>query len=84
MNTRKHENRIMAKYTEVANIIRKHGSIKFGLLSVEAHLAPSTLHEYWRAMRDIFEDLEYSGGVFYAHPERHHRMPDGKLVPLEK
>jgi len=84
MQSRKHENRIMAKYTEVADIIRKHGSIKFGELSVEAHLAPSTLHEYWRAMRDIFDDLSYSGGVFYAEEEVHHRMPNGKLVPLEK
>ena len=66
MQSRKHENRIMAKYTEVANIIRKHGRISFGELSVAAHLAPSTIHEYWRAMRTLFKDLEYSGGYFFV------------------
>lgn len=84
MNTRKFENRIQAKFTEIADIIRKHGKISFGRLTVEAHLAPSTLHQYWKAMRDIFDDLKYEGGVFMSTREKHHRLPDGKLVPPQK
>lgn len=74
----------MAKYNEVADVIRKHGKISFGELSVTCHLAPSTVHEYWRAMKTLFKDLEYSGGYFYVKTEKHHRMPDGKKVPLER
>jgi len=83
MKTRKYENRIQAKFNEVAEIIRKHGKIKFGDLCAEAHLAPSTLYQYWRAMRDRYKDLHYEAGVFFVVRERHHRLPNGKLVPVE-
>ncbi|RLC82942.1 MAG: hypothetical protein DRJ03_18300, partial [Chloroflexi bacterium] len=65
----------MAKLNEVAEIIREHGKISFGDLCTKAHLAPSTLYQYWRAMRDKFHDLHYEGGIFYVVTEKHHRMP---------
>lgn len=81
MENTKFGNRIMAKYTEIADIIREHGKISFGRLTVLCHIAPSTLHGYWKAMRDLFPDLKYEGGVFMSTKEKHHRMPDAKLVP---
>jgi len=77
-------NEIMAKYNRLAEIIRKHKRVGFGKLSVEAHMAPSTIHMYWKFMRELFPDLEYSHGEFFVKEERHHRMPNGKLVAAEK
>jgi len=69
MRTRKYENRIMAKLNEIAEIIRKEGVISFGELCVKAHLAPSTLYQYWRSMRDLFSDLDYEAGHFFVRKD---------------
>ncbi|RLC85630.1 MAG: hypothetical protein DRJ03_11170 [Chloroflexi bacterium] len=66
MKTKKFENRIMAKLNEIAEIIRREGKISFGKLCVKAHIAPPTLYNYWRAMRDLFNDIDYEGGIFFV------------------
>lgn len=82
METRKTQNRIMATINELAKFIRKNTPVKFGELAVEMHIAPSTLYGYIKILLDKTDDITYERGVFRV--ERHHRMPDGKLVPLEK
>jgi len=84
MTSRKYENTIMAKMTEIADIIRKAKKIPFGRVCVQAHIAPSTLYQWWRAVETEFLDITYERGVFMVKEEKHHRMPDSKLVPAEK
>lgn len=73
----------MAKMTEIADIIRNAKRISFGRVCVQAHIAPSTLYQWWRAVETEFRDIAYERGVFFVKEEKHHRMPDGKLVPRE-
>lgn len=82
METRKTRNRIMATVNELADFIRKNAPIKFGVVCAKKHIAPSTLYNYTRILLDMCSDIRYEGGTFYV--EKHHRMPDGKLVPVEK
>jgi len=84
MTSRKYENRVMAKMTEIAEIIRKEKRVPFGRVCVLAHIAPSTLYQWWRAVETEFVDIVYEGGVFIVREERHHRMPDGKEVRVER
>jgi len=84
MTSRKYENTIMAKMTEIADIIRKAKKIPFGRVCVQAHIAPSTLYQWWRAVETEFQDITYERGVFMVKEEKHHRMPDGKLVAAKK
>jgi hypothetical protein len=78
METRPTRNDIMASVTELADYIRKKGSVKFGRVCVDMHIAPSTLHGWKKVLLDTHEDIKYNHGVFMV--ERHHRIPDGKLI----
>jgi len=82
METNKINNNVAALVNELAAYIRKNGPVKFGELCVKMHIAPSTMYGYIRLLKDMCMDITYSHGVFDC--ERHHRMPDGKLVPAEK
>jgi len=72
----------MASVNELATYIRKKAPVKFGKVCVDMHLAPSTLYGYTKILLDMCQDIRYENGVFTV--EKHHRMPDGKLVPMEK
>jgi len=82
METNKLNNNVAAMLNELAVYIRKNTPVKFGELCVKMHIAPSTMYGYIRLLKDMCTDISYSRGVFYA--EMHHRMPDGKEVPVEK
>jgi len=82
MESRKTQNRIAATINELADYIRKHAPVKFGELAMAKKIAPSTLYGYTGILLDTHKDIIYEHRTFTV--EKHHRMPDGKLVPLEK
>jgi len=71
----------MATINELAAFIRKNAPVKFGVVCTKKHIAPSTLYGYVKIMLDVCDDIHYDNGLFTV--EKHHRLPDGKLVPLE-
>jgi len=82
METRRTQNRIMATVNELADFIRKNAPIRFGVVAAKKKIAPSTLYGYVKIMLDNCGDIRYEHGVFTI--ELHHRMPNGKEVPLER
>lgn len=79
METRHTQNKIMATVNELAEFIRKNAPIRFGKVAAAKKIAPSTLYGYVKVMLDNTTDIIYEHGVFDV--QRHHRMPDGVLVP---
>jgi len=82
METNKINNNIAALLNELADYIRRNTPVRFGQLCLKMHVAPSTMYGYVRLLLDMYTDITYSRGVFYA--PMHHRMPDGKEVPPER
>jgi len=76
-------NFIMAKTSRLAEIIRKRRVISFGELCSEGHIAPATLYGYRKILLARFKDIEYDGENFRVII-KHHRMPNGKEVAVEK
>lgn len=82
METRETRNAVAASVNELATYIRKEGPVTFGQLCMKMHVAPSTLYGWKKILLDMCPDIRYSHGKFDV--ERHHRMPDGALVPARK
>lgn len=80
METRKTRNAVGASINELAGYIREKGEVSFGQVCLKMHIGPSTLYGWKRILLDTCPDIEFSHGKF--HTERHHRMPDGALVPV--
>jgi len=82
MDSIRTQNRVMSTINELADFIRKNAPVRFGKVAVTKHIAPSTLYGYIKILLDLHDDITYQRGTFFV--EKHHRMPNGKLVPQEK
>jgi hypothetical protein len=81
METRSTRNAIGASINELARFIRKTAPVTFGEVCLKMHVAPSTLYGWKKILLDTCSDIHFSNGTFNV--EKHHRMPDGALVPTE-
>lgn len=57
-------NRIRAKVSELANIVRERKAITFEQLCILGKTAPSTLYAYKKILLESCQDIEYGDGEF--------------------
>jgi len=62
--SRKWSNKVMAKVSKLADIIRAEKEITWSRLMVKSGLGSSTLYAYKKALLELHEDIEFTGEVF--------------------
>jgi len=83
MNTRETRNRIMASVNELAAFIRENAPVSFGEVCVKKHIAPSTLYNYMRILKDMVRDIKYENGIFYVTQNGEVTVPTAARVEIE-
>jgi len=57
---------IMARLNQMARIIRERKAVPFGELCMMMNLAPATMYQYARLMKNVYLDIKFENGVFSA------------------
>jgi len=55
---------VIARLNQMARIIRENRAVPIGELCMQMNLAPSTIYQYARLMRNVFFDIKFENGVF--------------------
>lgn len=55
---------VRIRLNQMAKIIREKKAVSFGELCLIMDMAPSTLYNYARMLRNVFLDIKFEGGVF--------------------
>jgi predicted DNA-binding transcriptional regulator YafY len=54
----------MVRMNQMARIIREKKAVPFGELCMMMNLAPATMYQYARLMKNVFLDIKFENGVF--------------------
>lgn len=55
---------VRVRLNQMAKIIREKRAVPFGELCLIMDLAPSTVYNYARMLRNVFLDIKFEDGVF--------------------
>jgi len=55
---------IRTRLNQMARIIREKKAVPFGELCLIMNLAPATLYQYARLMKNVYLDIKFENGVF--------------------
>lgn len=55
---------VMARLNQMARLIREKRAVPIGELCLQMNLAPSTVYQYARLMKNVFLDIKFENGVF--------------------
>jgi len=55
---------VMARLNQMARLIREKKAVPIGELCLQMNLAPSTVYQYARLMKNVFLDIKFENGVF--------------------
>jgi len=55
---------VMARLNQMVRIIREKKAVPMGELCMQMNLAPSTVYQYARLMRNVFFDIKFENGMF--------------------
>jgi predicted DNA-binding transcriptional regulator YafY len=55
---------IMSRLNQMARIIREKKAVPMGELCMQMNLAPSTIYQYARLMKNVFLDITFENSVF--------------------
>ncbi|MCJ7506038.1 hypothetical protein MUP05_06170 [Candidatus Bathyarchaeota archaeon] len=68
---------LMARLNQMARIIREK-AVPLGELCLQMNLAPATMYQYARAMKNVFLDIKFENGVFIHIPTEHIQQVSGQ------
>lgn len=69
---------LMARLNQMARIIREKKAVPLGELCLQMNLAPATMYQYARAMKNVFLDIKFENGVFIHIPTEHIQQVSGQ------
>ena len=55
---------VMARLNRIAQIVREKKAVPIGELCLQMNMAPSTMYQYARIMRNVFLDIKLENGIF--------------------
>lgn len=55
---------IRARLNQMAEIIREKKAVPMGELCLIMNLAPATMYQYARLMKNVFLDIKFENGIF--------------------
>jgi len=55
---------VMSRLNQMARIIREKKAVPMGELCMQMNLAPSTIYQYTRLMKNVYLDIKFENGVF--------------------
>jgi len=55
---------VMARLNQMARIIREKKAVPMGELCMMMNLAPATVYQYARLMKNVFLDIKFENGIF--------------------
>lgn len=55
---------IAARLNQMARIIREKKAVPFGELCLQMNLAPATMYQYARLLKNVYLDIKFENGVF--------------------
>ena len=59
-------NSIAVRLNRMARIIREKKAVPFGEMCLHLDLAPSTVYQYARLLKNVYLDIKFEDGVFYT------------------
>ena len=59
-------NSIAVRLNRMARIIREKKAVPFGEMCLQLDLAPSTVYQYARIMKNVYLDIRFEDGLFYT------------------
>ena len=59
-------NSIAVRLNRMARIIREKKAVPFGEMCLHLDLAPSTVYQYARLMKNVYLDIRFEDGLFYT------------------
>jgi len=54
----------MSPLNQMARIIREKKAVPMGELCMQLNLAPSTIYQYARVMKNVYFDIKFENGMF--------------------
>ena len=57
-------NNIATRLNQMARIIREKKAVPFGELCLHLNLAPSTVYQYARLLKNVYLDIKFEDGIF--------------------
>ena len=57
---------VRTRLNQMASIIREKKAVPLGELCMQMNLAPATIYQYARLLKNVFLDIKFEDGVFFV------------------
>lgn len=69
---------VMARLNQMARLIREKKAVPMGELCMVMNLAPATMYQYARLMKNVYLDIKFENGIFTHLPAEYVQRVSGQ------